>query len=89
MSSFLEIIRNQLQGTNYYLSESVWPDDIRVICLYWSSHNIIFDILPDENECCLTTRTISRVYAYYPDDEKEVALEVSNLIYSILDPKNK
>lgn len=88
--SFIEIIEHELRDTNYHKSESIWPDDIRVICYYWASHTIIFDILPDENECSLTTKTLSRIYAYYPDDFEEVALKVSHLIYNILkDPKNK
>lgn len=88
-SILLDIITRELRDTGYDQRECLHFGEIRTTCLYWSKYCLIVDILKDEDECCITSKTLSCIYAYYEDDVEEVAMEIVGLLKNIInDPKN-
>ena len=88
-SILLDIVTRELRDTGYDQRESRFPDNIISTCLYWSKYCLIVDILQDEDECCITSKQLSCIYAYYEDDVEEVAMEIVGLLKNIInDPKN-
>ena len=76
---FLQLLETKLANLPPFHKSMSVHVDIPVTTLFWPSHNIIVDVLyDDEAECCLTSHTKSIVFAFYTDDFNEVAESVAH-----------
>lgn len=82
------IFDDKLGGKQFKKSESMMVD-VRIITYYFDQHNIILDVLIDDQEIALTTCQDNLVYGYDQDDYLEMADEIVAKIEKVLDPKSK
>lgn len=79
-SVLLQIIEKELKDTSYDRRDSIAFDNIKITTLFWKRSGLIVDVLLDENECSLASKTLSHIFSFDIDDVEEVAMEIVVMI---------